>query len=485
MSDESAFEVARQVADAVLLEGYVLYPYRASAQKNQVRWQFGVLAPREAGSSEPWFAQTECLVEPQERPSLDITVRFLQVQARTGPADIPWDEGTVREVSVRAPLDRLGAAQVIPFELAGAEEAEGGTVRRRWPLTGAVVVRPERLDGPYGVLKIRVRVENHTRWSERSAPREEMLRRSLVATHTLLKVRDGTFVSLLDPPEWAGPAAASCDNQHTWPVLVGEGRRDLMLSSPIILYDYPEIAPESPADLYDATEIDEILTLRTMALTDEEKAEARATDERAAALIDRVDDMPPELMERLHGAVRYLRAATGEARNAPTSEPDEPACGPAPGPRPRDAGSRPLSPDPRAQSPNPRAQSPNPRTHSPNPPWWDPGQDSSVAPETDTVPIPGGRAAKGTRVRLWPGRYTTAGPQRRRTDAQDMFWQGHTATVAAVFFDVDGGSYLAVTLDDDPAAELHDWVGRYHYFSPDEVELVPERDEQAPEEGGP
>ena len=78
----------------------------------------------------------------------------------------------------------------------------------------------------------------------------------------------------------------------------------------LFLYDYPQIAPESPGDLYDATEIDEILTLRTMTLTDEEKREARATDPRAAAIIDRVDDMPPEILDRLHGAVRYLRAAT-------------------------------------------------------------------------------------------------------------------------------------------------------------------------------
>jgi len=38
-------DVARQVADAVLYEGYLLYPYRASARKNQIRWQWGVLVP--------------------------------------------------------------------------------------------------------------------------------------------------------------------------------------------------------------------------------------------------------------------------------------------------------------------------------------------------------------------------------------------------------------------------------------------------------
>ncbi|MQA85706.1 MAG: hypothetical protein GEV03_14050 [Streptosporangiales bacterium] len=446
MSEDSVFDVARKVADAVLLEGYVLYPYRASAQKNQVRWQFGVLAPRDAGSSEPWFAQTECLVEPDEHPMLAVTLRFLQVQARSGagPEDVSWDEGVLREVHAVARLTPdEQREQRIPVRVDGGEDMEGTTLRRRWPLHGLVRVLTQRVEGPYGVLKVRVRVENQTAGPPAgdAAPREEMLRRSLVATHTLLAVRGGTFVSLLDPPEWAGAAVSSCDNQHTWPVLVGEGRRDVMLSSPIILYDYPEIAPESPADLCDATEIDELLMLRTMALTDEEKVEARATDERSAAIVDRADHMPPELMERLHGAVRYLREATGEATDRPADEP--------------------------AQQP------PNPRAHSPNPPWWDPGQDSSVSPETDSAPVPGGRAAKGTRVRLRPGGSVPSGTgSPRRTDAQDMFVEGRTATVQAVFFDIDGGCYLAVTLDDDPAAEMHGWYGRYLYFTLDEVEIA-------------
>ncbi len=101
-----------------------------------------------------------------------------------------------------------------------------------------------------------------------------------------------------------------------------------MLSSPIILEDYPRVAPESPADLFDATEIDEILTLRTMALTDEEKREARATDPRAAALIDRVDNMPPEMLDRLHGAIRYLREAQGEP--VPVSSPTKAPAGGTP-----------------------------------------------------------------------------------------------------------------------------------------------------------
>ncbi len=188
-----------------------------------------------------------------------------------------------------------------------------------------------------------------------------------------------------------------------------------MLSSPIILYDYPQVAPESPGEMFDATEIDEILALRTMTLTDDEKAEARATDRHAAAIIDRVDTLPPEILDRLHGAVRYVRKSTAKA----TVEPE-------------------------------------------NVPWWDPGADASVSPETDSLQIGGVSVAKGSRVRLCPGQ--------RRADAQDMFLEGRLATVEAVFSDVDGNSHVAVTIEDDLAADLHRWHGRFLYFSPDEIE---------------
>jgi hypothetical protein len=92
-----------------------------------------------------------------------------------------------------------------------------------------------------------------------------------------------------------------------------------------------------------------------------------------------------------------------------------------------------------------------------------------VSPETDAVPVTGGWAARGSRVLLRPAV--------RGRDAQDMFLRERLATVQAVLFDVDGSTHLAVTLDDDPAADLHQWYGRYLYFAPDEVELI---EEEAP-----
>jgi hypothetical protein len=465
----SSFELARKVADAVLYEGYLLYPYRASAAKNQARWQFGVLMPRrwsEAGPGEPWATQTECLLEPEDDTVVRVLVRFLHVQAKSvetvdieagtfheaaslpvdGSELVPWDEATEQEVEVEAPLARLLAGErATPFERPGGRRVEpvhtaagrlaGRTVRRRWPVMGSVKLSAERLDGPYGLVRLRLTLENASAWHDPRADRSIALRHSLVAAHSLIGISRGVFVSLLDPPEWAKPAAEACQNTHTWPVLIGEeGRRDAMLSSPIILYDHPTIAPESPGDLFDATEIDEILTLRTMALTEDEKREARATDARAAAIIDRVDAMPRELLERLHGAVRYLRGP----------QPDPPVSGPPTG---RVAESGTLD-DRLSTAPD-------------LVPWWDPGADRTVSPETDGVVVAGVTVAKGSKVRLRPG---------QRADAQDMFLAGRLATVEAVFLDVDGNRHLAVTLDEDPSADLQRWHGRYLYFSPDEVE---------------
>jgi hypothetical protein len=442
------FDLARKVADAVLYEGYVLYPYRASANKNQSRWQWGVVVPRayhEAGNSDAWDQQTEVLIEGTDNTVMHLQLRFLQLQARTVEQAVDgefravsqvevgddilvtWDEGVEREIDTEVRLgDLRDGTREIPVELSGGRDVETVTdevriVRERWPISARILLSAEWLAGPYGVVKLQVRLENVTPWENPSQDRDAACRRALVATHTLIDV-GGRFVSLLDPPEWASGYAASCENIHTWPVLVEEENGDVVLSSPIILYDYPSVAPESPGDLCDATEIDEILTLRTMTLTEEEKREARATDPRARQIIERTDEMPQEVLDRLHGAIRYMRDATGGAEE--------------------------LSDQPE------------------RPPWWDPGADSSVSPETDRIWVAGVSVGRGTRVRLRPGV--------QRADAQDMFLQDRIATVEAVLFSVDDDSYLAVTLEDDPMGEMMAWHGRYLYFSPDEVEPLSE-----------
>jgi hypothetical protein len=479
-------EHARRVADAILYEGYLLYPYHQAAQKNQVRFQFGVLMPRGydlVDASEAGACQTECLVECPDEAQVQVLVRFLHLQRRTAAALSPetgdwqdagvvsvdgteytsFDEAAEREHCVTAVVSDLLAADVhVEFHVAAGSTTEqltdsrgqvaGGLVRQRAALDGVVSLHAERVAGPFQALRLRVRVANATTPPAALSTRDDGLRHALIAAHALIGVPGGKFLSMTDPPEWAAAEVAACQNTGTWPVLAGPaGCADLMLSAPVILYDHPEIAAESAGDLFDATEIDEILTLRTLTLTDAEKRLARATDSRAAELLDRVDDLPPEMLERMHGAIRYLRSApAGAAASASRT-----ASG---GDRSGELGA--------AATDITALTDITAITRRPTVPWWDPGSDASVSPETDHVVIDGIRVARDSRVVMQPGS--------RRADAQDLFLTGREAIVEAVLFDVDGQVHLAVTPVDDPAADLQRNHGRFLYFAPDEVVPVPE-----------
>src|SRR5262249_43234823 len=152
--------------------------------------------------------------------------------------------------------------------------------------------------------------------------------------------------------------------------------------------------PESRGDLFDSTEIDEILALRVLTLTDDEKDGARATDARAAAIIDRIEAMEPDQWAELHGTVRAIARVITEHDDSP---------------------------------------------------WWDPGADEQFDPSTDTLIIGEHVVGAGTKVRLHPS---------RRADAHDMFLRDMDATVTGVFTDVDQTVLVGVTVDDDPASEM-------------------------------
>jgi len=480
---------ARKVADAVLYEGYLLYPYRKSAQKNQSRFQFGVLMPPAYAAvdpHEPSASQTECLLECRDDATVWVVARFLQLRARTvqaadpatgelrhadsllvdGAEYGPYDEAAEREHRVSVPVASLLRADAeFDVHVADGQESDdvtasdgslAGRLIYRWGVLDAVIgIHAERLPGPYGVLLLRVRVENRTVPAAQPRVRHDGLRHALISAHALIGVEDGTFLSMTDPPEWASQLVAGCTNTGTWPVLAGPAEcRDLMLASPIILYDHPEIAGESAGDLFDATEIDEILTLRTLAMTDAEKAEARATDPRAAGLLDRLDGLPPEMLDKMHGAIRYLGPAAGPVSRAP-AEPPEYRTSPRPVSR---TPAEPAEPLGYRTPPEPGEV----RVEQPSVPWWDPGSDSSVSPETDHVVIQGVRVARGSKVVMRPGS--------RRADAQDLFLGGREATVEAVLFDVDGQVHVAVSPDGDPLADVQRVHGRFLYFAPDELE---------------
>jgi hydrogenase maturation protease len=315
-------KLVEDIASAVLYEGYILYPYRASAVKNQQRWNFGVLYPRAFSEAQQgtdaWSMQTECLARAIGAvPSLNIRVRFLHLINRTteGESGQPWQEATERDVDLPS-LD-LPALVSSParkaFSFPASCEKDGKVMRTREQIAVEVDVDTDDLGD--SLFRVRVRVRNGTPLDvEIPVARNYALMRSLVSVHTILEAKSGEFVSLLDPPEELRDAVARCENVGTWPVLVGEaGERDAMLSSPIILYDYPQIAPESAGALFDGTEIDEILTLRIMTLSDEEKLEMDQVDKYARRILERTEAMPPEQLMKMHGALRGLRRAESEA----------------------------------------------------------------------------------------------------------------------------------------------------------------------------
>jgi hypothetical protein len=422
-----SFEEARAIADAVLLEGYALYPYRSDSTKNRYRWTFGVLAPPEwaAGSAESSWLEAQVLVEGAS-PCVRGRLRFLQVVDRRievvegdafrtadrldvdGRVYVAWEEGSVREVDFTLAAEPRRGDLVIPFSAPEQEEREtlhdktgrlvGRVVRAREAVVGRIIVRSDRAESDAELLaRVTIRVENLTPSKASTTVRATAMRASCISAHVLLAVENGIFLSLLDPPMHALRAASMCTNVGVYPVLAGRaGTGDVMLCSPIILYDHPQIAPESPGDFFDATEIDALLTLRTKTLTPDEMVLARATDPRTAALLDRVETLDHETLGRLHGVMREERPV----------------------------------------------------------------------PQTP-------RFVRGTHVRL------RLDGTRRRTDAQDLLYAGRTATIEDVREDVDGQQLLLVTIDDDPAVELHRWKGRFHYYYADEVEVIGQTTEGA------
>jgi hypothetical protein len=331
----SSRDPIRQIADAVLYEGYILWPYRRSALKNQQRWTFGGVYPRahsERHDDDSWMMRTECLLQAEDRARVEVRVRFLHVVERRiarstaagsefvdeleveGTRHLSWQEARERELTARdlRPGD-LVSGRTVPIEIAPGEEREAvtdssgsvaGEIVRGWRgLHGAVRMGAEPLDP--GLLRLRVTIENDTAWP--GGERSEALERTFCSTHTTLRVADGSFVSLTDPPAELREHAEGCRNEGTWPVLVGErGEAHTMLSSPIILEDYPRVAPESPGDLFDGGEIDQLLTLNILSLTEEEKREMRDSDPRAREILERTERLSEEELMALHGAIREI-----------------------------------------------------------------------------------------------------------------------------------------------------------------------------------
>lgn len=451
-------EQVRTVADAVLYEGYLLYPYRASSGKNQARWQFGVLGPpgaAQAGFGEEPSMSMQCLLRKRDgQASVQVHLRCLQLQVRQvqardpsgefrsvadltvdGRSVLSWEEAVECAVAL-PPVPSLEPSDT-PVEFAGGQDVEdllgadgsvvGRIVRTRQALQATVRCHGAAIEG---LVRLTVTVTNAH--SDPVEDKQKAIETSLIGAHLILHASDGDFLSVIDPPAEASEAAASCQQHRCWPVLAGSDQRcDMVLGAPIILYDYPHVAQQSRGEMFDATEIDEILTLRVLTMTEQEKAEARATDPRAREVIDRCEAMTMGDLQQLHGILRDPHAAPVPSERAEPA-PTEPAES--------------LRADPFDTGGVPR---------------WDPEAEAEINPDTDSVLVNGVAVSRGSLVRVHPC---------RRADAQDLFFADQVARVTAVLQDLDGAVHVALVLVDDPAADLHEWYGRYFYFAPEEIE---------------
>ncbi len=448
-------EQVKEIANAILYEGYLLYPYRRSAIKNRQRWTFGVIYPRSysenQGCGEPWSMQTECLVEDYSGAVLDAMVRCLHLLTRTAVddrnsdnnikkanasddenfstrfRDESWEEGVERVISVPAlalvdlaeqPLHReISFPALYKVELLD-EARNTETIIEMQQVAGDLFISAQPVTSH--LYKVRIRIENQTTSDTDllARYRNAILLQSFISTHTILSIQNGAFVSLLEPPDNLKSLVEACQNRHTWPVLIGDqGERSMMLSSPIILYDYPQIAPESPGNLFDGTEIDEILTLRILTLTDEEKRIIREEDPRAREILERSESLTPEQFMQLHGTLRNVQGIE-------TS----------------------------------RAQKFVDQQY--------PGEDY---PPPATITVDGWIVSVGQAVRLHP---------KARADAFDFLLDGKIGRVEAIQQDFENRLYVVVTLDDDPGQDQWDervLPGHRFFFFPEEIEPVGEQ----------
>lgn len=304
-------DAVRRIADAVLYEGYLLWPYRKSALKNQQRFTFGGVYP-------PWWddrsaIQAQVLLEGSEDAHVEVRVRFLHMVRRQvlragsasgslepveelevdGERWVTWDEAVEREIEP-GPI-RVAAGEQW-------EEISGGAIRRSWLALEGVVSMVREVVSP-GLLRLTIGVANTTPW--RGDDRKDALRSTFCSTHIVLRAHDGAWVSLADPPEALRSEVEACENSGVWPVLVGEeDDHSTMLASPIILADHPQIAPESPGNLFDSGEIDQMLVLNILAMTEQERRDMRDSDPRAREILERTEALTNEEIMRLHGAVR-------------------------------------------------------------------------------------------------------------------------------------------------------------------------------------
>jgi hypothetical protein len=372
-----------RLVDSLLYEGYALYPYTPGATKNATPTPFGIVYPPAYAQQLPSTfdkLRMECLVEAPPGAGLRGEVRFLSQSGERHQA-----------TAQRVELDPVGLGELAD----GAEP-----IRRELqvgPLSLRLARRARRLDD--GRFHVTMCVHNTTP-APAELDRAGALRHSLLSTHPILQLSLGRFVSPLD-------AGAACQSVNTWPVLATP-EDDALLGAAIVLPDHPQLAPESRANLFDGTEIEEALLLHVQALSDGEREEIARQDPAVVEMLERADAAARGDIMSLHGRVTV--------RDPVTTEP----------PQPSEMVGDPSRGEDRAEA------------------------DGKVF-------------TRGGKVVLRPG------PD---ADLHARMLDGRTATIERIYVDYDGKVHLGVTIDDVPGQDLMRETGRFLFFFAPEVEVV-------------
>ncbi len=282
-----------KIADAILYEGYNLFPFRKSALKNRKRFNFGIVSPQswaENRENETYFQQTEALIfSEKEDFEISVKVRFLQIENQND----DWQKVLPRTVE-----RKFNSAEVLKEK--SAFDFEFSTEENFREISGEIEIFAEKPEeNPFKLnlnLSNKTDLENHFE--------ENILPSSFVSTHSILQIENGRFISLLETKKELEKYAKSLENIGVFPVLVGDKeKQNAMLSSPIILYDFPEVSESSFDNFFDGTEIDELMVLSILALSDAEKEEIKKTDEKAAKILEKLEKADAQDLLKLHASM--------------------------------------------------------------------------------------------------------------------------------------------------------------------------------------
>jgi hypothetical protein len=400
-----------QLLSTLLYEGYALYPYTPGATKNATPTPFGIVYP-------PLYAQ-------QSPSTFDHLRLQVIVQAVEAPALAVTalflepagerHEGVERRVEL--PATSLAALETEPVSVPFAFDAVQGHVRM-----AAQAFHD-------GLVRVTASVHNSTEVPQ-GLDRPGALRASLLSTHVVATVTGGTFVSPIAPPEHAATANMACANVNTFPVLATR-EDDVILGAAIVLPDHPQIAPESMGSLFDSTEIEEALLLHLLALSDAEVESIAQQDPAVREMLRRAIQTTPQEFAKLRGRVTMAEPGSDFTKTGP---------------------------DPYAQPPMRLIDASGAEV-----PLDVPTIGDELRGERELV-VDGVMYRLGDQVRLRP----QAG-----RNAQDHLLEGRTATIERIYVDYADAVHLCVTVDDDPGQELMRDIGRYLYFKPFEVEVIP------------